>query len=51
MDQTLQSLLVLAIVAGAALFVGARWYRTFASLRRKKNDPGCGGDCGCGPDR
>ena len=48
MDQTLQSLLVLAIVAAAALFIGTRWYRTYASARRKK---GCGGDCGCGPER
>ena len=41
-----QSLLVLIIVAAAALFIGVRWYRTFA-LARRKDDGGCAGGCGC----
>jgi hypothetical protein len=44
--QTLQTLAVALIVGAAALFVGRKWYRTFASARRRK-DPGCGSDCGC----
>ena len=43
------TLVVLAVVAGAALFVGTRLYRAFAVMRRK-DEPGCGGDCGCGPE-
>jgi hypothetical protein len=45
-SQTLQTLLVAVVIAVAALFLGTRWYRTFASSR-KKSGPGCGGDCGC----
>ena len=43
-SQTLQTLVVALIVGVAALFVGRKWYRTFAAARKK---PGCGGDCGC----
>ena len=49
MDTTLQSLIVALIIGAAALFVGTKWYRTFASARKKKGD-GCGGDCGCSPE-
>ena len=45
--QTLQTILVALIIGAAALFVGSKWYRTFASARKKK---GCGGDCGCSPE-
>jgi hypothetical protein len=48
-SQSLQTLLVALVVAVAALFIGTRWYRTFASAR-KKSGPGCGGDCGCSSD-
>lgn len=43
----LQTLLVVLIVAGAALYVGSRGWRTLRSARRR-SEPGCGGDCGCG---
>jgi hypothetical protein len=49
MDSTLQSLIVALIIGAAALFVGTKWYRTFASARKKKG-PGCEGDCGCSPE-
>ena len=48
MDSTLQSLIVALIIGAAALFIGTKWYRTFASARKKKD--GCGGDCGCSPE-
>lgn len=48
-SESMQSLLVLIIVAAAAVFVGMRWYRTLATARRK-NDSGCGGGCGCSKD-
>ena len=35
--------------SNAALYVGTKWYRAFASARKKKGD-GCGGDCGCSPE-
>ena len=44
--QTLQTLIAAFVVAAAALFVGARFWRAFSAARRK--DAGCGGDCGCG---
>ena len=43
---TAQTLVVAIVVTAAALFVGARWLRTLASMRRK-NDDGCGGGCDC----
>ena len=46
--QTIQSLLALGVVAGAGLFLGARWYRTYAAARRRKG-AGCDSDCGCSP--
>ncbi len=41
-----QTWIVVAIVAGAALYLVARWRRTIAAARPAKG-PGCGGDC-CG---
>jgi len=46
-DFSLQTLLVFAIVAAAALYVGRRVWRTVAAARRSKAD-GCGTGCGCG---
>jgi len=40
-----QTLIVVAIVAVALLFVGRRAWRTLRPTR----DAGCGHDCGCGP--
>jgi hypothetical protein len=40
----LQTILTIAIIAAAALWVGYRLYRSFAP----KNKAGCGGSCGCG---
>ena len=45
-SQTLQTIVVALIIGAAAFFVGSKWYRTFASARKKKG-PGCGSDCGC----
>ena len=45
MGAEIQTLLVAAIVAGAALFSGRRAWRTLASARRR--DAGCAGGCGC----
>lgn len=41
----MQTLVVIAIVAVALLFVGRRAWRTL----RPKRDAGCAHDCGCGP--
>ena len=40
-----QTLIVVAIVAVALLFVGRRAWRTLRPTR----DAGCAHDCGCGP--
>lgn len=45
--QLVQTLLAGVIVAGAAGYAGRRWIATVASARQKKDDPGCGGGCGC----
>ncbi len=41
-----QTLIVALIVAAALLFVGRKWYRTFAMARRPE-EGGCAGGCGC----
>jgi hypothetical protein len=41
-----QTLVVAALVAGAALYLLAKWRRVWAASRPSKG-PGCGGDC-CG---
>jgi hypothetical protein len=45
-----QTLIVMMIVLGAAVYVGSRWRRTLLSARASsgKSGPGCGSDCGCG---
>ncbi|HEX6926160.1 MAG TPA: hypothetical protein VF167_12135 [Longimicrobiaceae bacterium] len=43
--QTVQSLIVALIVAGAALFMGLRVYRTISTSRARKKAGGCGGGC------
>lgn len=45
--QLVQTLLAGVIVVGAAAYVGRRWIATLGSARRKRDDTGCGGDCGC----
>lgn len=40
MNPTLQTVIALAIVAGAVLYFVLRWWN-------KRNKPGCGGGCGC----
>ncbi|MBW3630001.1 MAG: FeoB-associated Cys-rich membrane protein [Gemmatimonadetes bacterium] len=47
-SQTLQTIIVALIIGAAALFVGRKFYRTFAAARKPKGS-GCGSDCGCGP--
>ena len=44
-----ETLVVIAIVAAAAGYVGRKVWRTIASARAAKagSGPGCGGDCGC----
>ena len=42
----METLVVLLIVAGAALYVGRTAWRSIAAARKPKN--GCGNDCGCG---
>lgn len=45
-----QTLIVLAIVVAAAVYVGARIRRTMASARAAAgHGKNCGGDCGCSP--
>ena len=44
----MQTLIVLAIVLGAAVYVLGRVRRTLALARAPKDEPGCGGGCGCG---
>lgn len=47
MGVELQTLLVAAIVAAAALFTGRRLLRTLATARRRDGGR-CAGGCGCG---
>jgi hypothetical protein len=42
-----QTLIVIAIVLGASVYVGRRAWRTLASARKAKSAPGCGPGCGC----
>lgn len=42
----MDTLVVLLIVAGAALYVGRMAWRAVAAARKPKH--GCGSDCGCG---
>ena len=44
-----QTLIVLAIVVAAAVYLGAKFYRTARSASAK--DDGCGAGCGCEPQR
>ncbi|HEU0052340.1 MAG TPA: hypothetical protein VFQ39_04145 [Longimicrobium sp.] len=46
---SLQTLIVLAIVLGAAAYLVTRWRRTLAVARAPK-DGGCAAGCGCSPD-
>lgn len=43
-----QSLVVAAILLGALAFVGRRAVAAVRGIKRAKDDPGCGSDCGCG---
>ena len=42
-----QTLIVLAIVLAAAVYLGAKFYRTARAASSK--DDGCGAGCGCEP--
>lgn len=46
----MQTLIVLAIVLGAALYLASRWRKTLALARAPKDGPGCAGGCGCGTE-
>jgi len=45
-----QTLLVFAIVLGAALFAGNHLRRTLLAARTPTRGKGCDGDCGCSHD-
>jgi hypothetical protein len=47
--ETLQTMIVLAIVLGAAAYLVTRWRRTLAMARTPK-DGGCAGGCDCSSD-
>ena len=47
-DFSVQTLIVLLIVGGAALYVGRRLWRTVAAARASRRGDGCGAGCGCG---
>jgi hypothetical protein len=44
----MQSLIVLALVAAAALYLGRKMWRTARAARQPAD--GCGSSCGCGED-
>ena len=44
-SETVQTLLVVLLVACAAVYMGRRWYRFAMSARKKSAGGGCGGDC------
>jgi hypothetical protein len=43
-----QTLVVVAIVLGATAYLARKVWLAVAGMRRAKNAPGCGSDCGCG---
>lgn len=43
----IQTLIVVAIVAAAALYVARRAWRTLAASRARKGAGGCDAGCGC----
>ena len=45
---SMQTLIVLLIVGGAALYVGRRLWRTVAAARASRRGDGCAAGCGCG---
>ena len=47
--EMIQTLIVLAIVLGAAAYMASRVRRTLA-LARTPKDAGCAGGCGCGTE-
>ena len=46
-ETLLQTGIALALVVGAACYLGARVWRTIAAARRARTEPGCGSGCGC----
>ena len=48
MSFSVQTLIVLLIVGGAAFYVGRRLWRTVAAARASRRGDGCGTGCGCG---
>ena len=47
-DFSVQTLIVLLIVGGAAFYVGRRLWRTVAAARASRRGDGCAAGCGCG---
>jgi len=45
----LQTLIALALVLGAAAYLGVRVWRTVAAARRGRGAAGCATGCGCAP--
>lgn len=45
----MQAVIVALLVAGAALYLGARLWRSTVGARRAERD-GCASGCGCGSD-
>jgi hypothetical protein len=43
-----QTLIVVAILAAAGIYLGRKVWASLSAVRRAKNDPGCGPGCGCG---
>jgi hypothetical protein len=42
-----QTLIVIAIVLGASVYLGRKVWQSLASVRKAKDTPGCGPGCGC----
>ena len=47
-DVSIQTVIVLLIVAAAAFYVGRRLWRTVAAARASRRGDGCASGCGCG---
>jgi hypothetical protein len=45
----MQSALALALVLGAAVYLGWSGWRAIARAARARRSEGCGPGCGCGP--
>ncbi|HYD52940.1 MAG TPA: hypothetical protein VEA99_09945 [Gemmatimonadaceae bacterium] len=43
-----QTLVVIAILGVAALYLGRKVWTSLAGVKKAKDEPGCGSGCGCG---